>query len=54
MYSDAMEVNNSVAGGAYIEKQDQSYFIRGDGLVSSLEDLENVVVKLIQWPSYPG
>lgn len=41
----AVEANNSVAGGAYIEKQDQSYFIRGDGLVTSLEDLENVVVK---------
>ncbi len=40
----AIESNNSVAGGAYIEKQDQSYFIRGDGLVTSLEDLENVVV----------
>jgi cobalt-zinc-cadmium resistance protein CzcA len=43
----AIESNNSVAGGAYIEKQNQSYFIRGDGLVTSLEDLENVVVKNI-------
>ncbi len=42
---DAVEQNNSVAGGAYIEKQNQSYFIRGDGLVSSLEDLENIVVQ---------
>lgn len=41
---DAIEKNNSVAGGAYIEKQNQSFFIRGDGLVSSLEDLEEVVV----------
>jgi cobalt-zinc-cadmium resistance protein CzcA len=41
----AIESNNSVAGGAYIEKQDQSYFIRGDGLVTSLEDLEKVVVR---------
>ncbi len=41
---EAIEQNNSVAGGAYIEKQNQSYFIRGDGLVTSLEDLENVVV----------
>ncbi len=40
----AIQENNSVAGGAYIEKQNQSYFIRGDGLVTSLEDLENVVV----------
>ncbi len=41
---EAIEQNNGVAGGAYIEKQNQSYFIRGDGLVTSLEDLENVVV----------
>jgi len=41
---DALEKNNSVAGGAYIEKTNQSYFIRGDGLVNNLSDLENVVV----------
>jgi cobalt-zinc-cadmium resistance protein CzcA len=40
----AIERNNSVAGGAYIEKQNQSYFIRGDGLVGSLEDIEQIVV----------
>jgi cobalt-zinc-cadmium resistance protein CzcA len=40
----AIESNNSVAGGAYIEKQDQSYFIRGDGLVGSLADIEQIVV----------
>ena len=40
----AIETNNSIAGGAYIEKQNQSYFIRGDGLVGSLEDLEQIVV----------
>ncbi len=40
----AVQNNNSVTGGAYIEKQNQSYFIRGDGLVTSIEDLENVVV----------
>ena len=44
---EAIEKNNSVAGGAYIEKGNQSYFIRGDGLVTSLEDLENVVVSNI-------
>ena len=40
----ALSNNNSVAGGAYIEKNEQSYFIRGDGLVGSLEDLENIVI----------
>ena len=42
---DAISQNNSVAGGAYIEKQNQSYFIRGDGLVKSLEDLKNIVIR---------
>lgn len=41
----ALENNNSVSGGSYIEKQNQSYFIRGDGLVKSLEDIGNIVVK---------
>ncbi|MCC8359641.1 CusA/CzcA family heavy metal efflux RND transporter [Salinimicrobium sediminilitoris] len=41
----ALEKNNSVAGGGYIEKENQAYFIRGEGLVSSLEDIENIVVK---------
>jgi len=45
---EAIEKNNGVAGGAYIEKQNQSYFIRGDGLVSSLEDLEMIVVSNIK------
>lgn len=40
----AIEENNSVGGGAYIEKTNQSYFIRGDGLVTSLEDLRQIVV----------
>ncbi|NOR34137.1 MAG: CusA/CzcA family heavy metal efflux RND transporter, partial [Bacteroidales bacterium] len=44
---EAIESNNSVAGGAYIEKQNQSFFIRGDGLVTSLEDLEEIVVSNI-------
>ncbi|XLS30285.1 CusA/CzcA family heavy metal efflux RND transporter [Flavobacteriaceae bacterium M23B6Z8] len=42
---DALERNNSIAGGGYIEKTDQAYFIRGEGLVSSLEDIENIVVR---------
>jgi len=40
----AIESNNSVSGGGYIEKQNQSFFIRGDGLVGSLQDLEEIVV----------
>ncbi|MDX1751987.1 MAG: CusA/CzcA family heavy metal efflux RND transporter [Salinimicrobium sediminis] len=41
----ALEKNNSVAGGGYIEKENQAYFIRGEGLVNSLEDIRNIVVK---------
>ena len=41
----ALETNNSVSGGGYIEKVNQAYFIRGDGLVNTLEDIENIVVK---------
>lgn len=40
----ALEKNNSIAGGAYIEKVNQSFFIRGEGKVNSLEDIENIVV----------
>jgi len=39
---DALESNNSISGGAYIEKTNQSYFIRGDGQVKSLEDIEQL------------
>ncbi|MFV8343242.1 CusA/CzcA family heavy metal efflux RND transporter [Flavobacterium sp. XS2P39] len=41
----ALEKNNSIAGGAYIEKVNQSYFIRAEGKVGSLQDIENIVVK---------
>ncbi|MCL1933830.1 MAG: CusA/CzcA family heavy metal efflux RND transporter [Candidatus Azobacteroides sp.] len=41
----ALEKNNSIAGGAYIEKTNQSYFIRGEGKINSIADIENIVVK---------
>jgi len=40
----ALENNNSVAGGGYIEKSNEAFFIRGEGLISNLEDVENIVV----------
>lgn len=40
----ALEKNNSIAGGGYIEKVNESYFIRGEGLVGSIEDIENIVI----------
>src|SRR5690554_6003873 len=41
----ALEKNNSISGGGYIEKADQAYFIRGEGLATSLEDIEKIVIK---------
>ncbi len=42
---DALEMNNSVAGGGYIEKSNESFFVRGEGMIKSLEDIENIVIK---------
>ncbi len=44
---EALQKGNSVAGGGYIEKVNQSYFIRGEGLIGSLEDIGNTVVKTV-------
>ena len=41
----AVESNNANSGGSYIEKQDQTYFIRGEGMVESTQDLERILVK---------
>lgn len=41
----ALEKNNSVAGGGYIEKSGESYFIRGEGLIKSIRDIEEIVVR---------
>jgi len=49
----ALENNNGIAGGGYIEKGNESYFIRGEGLVGSIADIENIVVtKRSGWPIY--
>ena len=42
---DALEKNNQNTGGAYIEKDQYTYFIRGVGMATGIKDLENVVVK---------
>ncbi len=41
----ALEKNNENTGSAYIDKKPTAYFIRGIGLVKSLEDIEKIVVK---------
>jgi cobalt-zinc-cadmium resistance protein CzcA len=45
---DALEQNNSVAGGGYIEKTNESYFVRGEGLIKSIDDIENIVIKNVE------
>ena len=41
----ALEKNNQNTGGAYIDKKPNAYFIRGIGLVRSIEDVENIVIR---------
>lgn len=43
----AIEKNNGNTGGAYIEKNHQANFIRGEGLVGSLDDIRNIVIKTV-------
>ncbi len=41
---EALENSNENTGGAYIEKNPNTYYIRTDGIAESLADLENIVV----------
>ncbi len=41
----ALESNNQNTGGSYIEKGPTVLFIRSEGLVSNMNDIENIVVK---------
>ncbi len=41
----ALEQNNQNTGGAYIDKKPNAYFIRSLGLIKTLEDVENIIVK---------
>lgn len=40
----ALKNNNQNTGGAYIEKEYKANYIRGEGLVRSIDDLKNIVV----------
>src|SRR5690625_6514711 len=44
---EALEENNANTGGAYIEKNHMANFIRGEGLITSLEDIRNIVVRTV-------
>ncbi len=41
----ALEKNNENTGSAYFDKKPTAYFIRGIGLVKTIEDIEKIVVK---------
>ena len=42
---EALEKNNENTGSAYIDKKPTAYFIRGIGLVKTLEDIEKIAIK---------
>ncbi|WP_026978614.1 CusA/CzcA family heavy metal efflux RND transporter [Flavobacterium tegetincola] len=42
---EALSQNNENTGGAYIDKKPYAYFIRGIGMVKSINDIEKIVVK---------
>ena len=41
---DALERNNANAGGAYIEENAEQYLVRGEGLITSREDIGDIVL----------
>ncbi len=43
---DALQRNNANTGGAYIDKSPQAYFIRTEGLLTSLDDIRAIPIKL--------
>ncbi|MGS2741418.1 CusA/CzcA family heavy metal efflux RND transporter [Sinomicrobium sp. M5D2P17] len=44
---EALQQNNANTGGAYIEKGHMANFIRGEGLIKSLDDIRNIVIKTV-------
>lgn len=40
----ALQENNANAGGAYLERSEQQSLIRGEALISSLEDIDKIVI----------
>ena len=44
---DALKRNNQNSGGSYIEKRQNAYYIRTEGIVRGEDDIRNIVVKKI-------
>jgi len=45
---DAINLNNSVSGGNYLEHNREQYIIRGYGLITNQSDIENIIVKKLE------
>ena len=44
---DALEKNNANTGGSYIEQNSNQYYIRGIGVVKTMDDIANIMVKTL-------
>lgn len=42
---EALEKNNAVAGGGYIEHAGEAYIIRGDGLIQKEEEISRIIIE---------
>jgi heavy metal efflux system protein len=42
----ALQKNNQNTGGAYIDKKPNAYYIRSEGLITNIKDIENIVVTM--------
>jgi cobalt-zinc-cadmium resistance protein CzcA len=42
----SLEENNANVGGAYIEHSSEQYIVRGIGLISTITDIENIILKV--------
>ena len=42
---DALQKNNQNSGSSYIEKNTNAYYIRSEGRINSLEDIQKIIVK---------
>jgi cobalt-zinc-cadmium resistance protein CzcA len=41
---EALSKNNQNTGGSYIEKINRAYYIRSEGMISNVKDIENIVI----------
>lgn len=44
----ALEKNNQNTGGAYIDKKPNAWYIRSEGLIGSIEDIQRIVVRQME------